>query len=96
MGRSFLEFLIEQSNRVRRERLCSQCGELVVLKEATFWIYGEDEAWTIPIPICPSCEPGIAGKQNAFPSSRGSQRTGDCSPESSVDVVQLTRGWAHS
>jgi hypothetical protein len=96
MGRSFLEFLIEQGERVRREALCPQCGELLVLKEATFWFYGQDEAWTIPIPICPLCEAEIVSKQEASMSIRGSQTNADCFHEGNVEVLKLARGWAHS
>lgn len=56
MGHPILEFLIAQSHRFQRDPYCPLCGNSLTFVDATFWIYEEDEARTIALPVCPACE----------------------------------------
>lgn len=56
MGHPILEFLVAQSNQFQRERCCPRCGNSFIFVDATFWVYGEDEGCTVPLPFCSACK----------------------------------------
>ena len=64
MGRSILEFLMAQSNRFQREPCCPRCGNSFIFIDATFWVDGQDEASTIPLPVCLNCESETPAKKD--------------------------------
>lgn len=56
MGHPILEFLIGQSSRSQADPYCPLCGNPFTFVDATFWIYGQDQVHTIPLPFCSTCE----------------------------------------
>jgi hypothetical protein len=51
---SVREFLDSESHRLRGDR-CAECRGKVKYCVATFWLYGDDASWDIPLTMCPSC-----------------------------------------
>jgi hypothetical protein len=45
-------FLAAQSCQQARVQICSRCGRKMEFTEATFWMDGEDERFTIRVPVC--------------------------------------------
>lgn len=38
---------------------CANCGSVCEHLPAQFWLYGEDEAFSIGLPFCPHCNPEL-------------------------------------
>lgn len=55
MGYPILDLLLAHSNRFQASPACPLCGSSLLFIEATFWIYGQDEGCTIPLPVCSGC-----------------------------------------
>jgi|SRR5947209_19444942 len=36
----------------RTRHRCGRCGTLMQTRDATFWLYGTDLQWTVPLPVC--------------------------------------------
>jgi hypothetical protein len=53
------------SNTPPREKYCERCGFLMTHSSAHFWLDGWHEAWEIPLPYCPKCNPEV-GSHGSF------------------------------
>jgi hypothetical protein len=73
VGRPILEFLIAQSNRFQGDPYCPVCGNSFTFVDATFWIYAEDEGYTLPLPFCSACESEIFTKKDSRMSTTARQ-----------------------
>ncbi len=56
LRRSIEDFLDGQGNPVMAESACSSCGASMVHADTTFYLLGGDQAWNIPLPLCPQCD----------------------------------------
>jgi hypothetical protein len=40
-------------------QICLHCGRPMTQKFATFFLAENDKSWTMPLPICASCDPAV-------------------------------------
>ena len=57
--RSLKAFLRLQSKDRPRATRCADCGSICQHLPARFWLDGDDEMFTIPLPFCPQCNPEL-------------------------------------
>jgi hypothetical protein len=55
--RSLKAFLRLRSKERPRTTHCTDCGSVCMNLPAQFWLYGEEEQFSIPLPFCPQCHP---------------------------------------
>jgi hypothetical protein len=48
--------LTSESPKASKRTICSQCSSVMQNMTATF-DFGDDESWTLPLPICVKCDP---------------------------------------
>jgi len=73
VGRPILEFLLAQANRFHGDPYCPTCDHPFTFIDATFWIYEDDEACTIPLPFCLACESGTLTSKDLLMSNTALQ-----------------------
>jgi hypothetical protein len=50
-------FLHSQSLALRQQKLCRECGSVMLNMESTFSLFGTDKSWTLALPVCLLCYP---------------------------------------
>ena len=53
---SLREVLREQSAQIEKAGLCPDCGSSLSSVNIMCWLYDQNDAWNLRLPVCPICE----------------------------------------
>lgn len=59
MRRSLKAFLRHRSKDQPTKTRCTRCGSICMQLPTQFWLYGDEETFSIPLSFCPRCNPEL-------------------------------------
>jgi hypothetical protein len=65
LRRSLKAFLHLRSKAHPATKYCADCGTVCTHLVAQFWLDGDAEAFSIPLPFCPRCNPELLSRAPA-------------------------------